>query len=52
MLGILISGITFFAISHKVANESKMPATHAVKTDKDSLTVKSLSKEKQIVLVN
>lgn len=52
LLGILISGITFFAISHKVANESKMPATHAVKTDKDSLTVKSLSKEKQIVLVN
>lgn len=29
-----------------------MPATHTVKTDKDSLTVKSLSKEKQIVLVN
>lgn len=52
LLGILISGITFFAISHKVANESKMPATHTVKTDKDSLTVKSLSKEKQIVLVN
>lgn len=52
LLGILISGITFFAISHKVANESKTPATHTVKTDKDSLTVKSLSKEKQIVLVN
>lgn len=52
LLGILISGITFFAISRKVANESKTPATHTVKTDKDSLTVKSLSKEKQIVLVN
>lgn len=52
LLGILISSITFFAISHKVANESKAPATHTVKTDKDSLTVKSLSKEKQIVLVN
>ncbi|MFP7154093.1 hypothetical protein [Weissella paramesenteroides] len=52
LLGILISGITFFAISHKVANGSNTPATHTVKTDKDSLTVKSLSKEKQIVLVN
>lgn len=52
LLGILISGITFFAISHKVANESKAPAIHTVETDKDSLTVKSLSKEKQIVLVN
>ena len=50
VVGLLIAGLVL--VIFKVNSGTNHSITHTVQKDQDTLTIKSLTKEKQIVLVN